>query len=346
MVGKISVVDLFCGVGGLTCGLQKSGLVVRCGVDIDPECMFAYTFNNHAVFLEKSVASISGLEIKKYLGRSKYSLLAGCAPCQTFSKYNPRANHEDERWNLLNHFSRLVRETNPDFVTMENVPQLLKHEVFSNFVESLRQSYFVWFGVINCVDYGLPQHRCRLVLLASRHGDISIISPKSFAAPRRCVRDAIQKLPPIKAGEVSPIDKLHVSPSLTPINLRRIRNSKPGGTWKEWPENLRLPCHRTSSGENYVSVYGRMKWDEPSPTLTTQFYGYGNGRFGHPDQDRAISLREGAILQGFPEDYEFVPSEKPVITKNVGRMIGNAVPVVLGEVIGKSILEHCKGISK
>lgn len=346
MVRKISVVDLFCGVGGLTCGLNKSGLKVRCGIDIDSECRYAYSFNNNAIFLEKSVADVSATDIEPYLHKSKYSLLAGCAPCQTFSKYNPKANSKDERWNLLNHFSRLVQETLPDFVTMENVPQLLNHDVFFNFVESLRKSYHVWYDKINCADYGLPQHRCRLVLLASRHGDISIISPELFAAPHRCVRDAIQNIPPIEAGEISPTDRFHVSPSLSSRNLERIHYSKPGGTWKDWPENLRLSCHRTCSGMTYVSVYGRMKWEEPSPTLTTQFYGYGNGRFGHPEQNRAISLREGAILQGFPADYEFVPAEKPVVMKVVGRMIGNAVPVTLGEVIGKSIIEHCKRISK
>jgi DNA (cytosine-5)-methyltransferase 1 len=122
--------------------------------------------------------------------------------------------------------------------------------------------------------------------------------------------------------------------------MERMRASKPGGTWRDWPSHLVAECHRKPTGKTYPGVYARMAWDEPSPTLTTQFYGFGNGRYGHPEQDRAISLREGAILQGFPKRYSFVKKGEPVHFKVLGRLIGNAVPVTLGRVIGKSVKAH------
>ena len=154
------------------------------------------------------------------------------------------------------------------------------------------------------------------------------------------VRDAIGYLPPIAAGEVCEEDLLHRSSALSDINIRRIQQSVPGGSWRDWDDDLKLKCHKKISGSTFPSVYGRMEWDKPSPTITTQFYGYGNGRFGHPEQDRAISLREGAILQSFPNDYIFVDEKHPSHKRELGTHIGNAVPVELGRAIGISIQRH------
>ncbi|MEH1955437.1 DNA cytosine methyltransferase [Nostoc sp.] len=142
------------------------------------------------------------------------------------------------------------------------------------------------------------------------------------------------------AGQASKTDRLHQCSKLSPLNLQRIRASKPGGTWRDWSKDLIAKCHTKTSGKNYSGVYGRMEWDQPSPTITTQCFGFGNGRFGHPEQDRAISLREAALLQTFPADYEFVATDEPVVFAHVGRLIGNAVPVKLGKVIAQSILQH------
>ena len=177
-----------------------------------------------------------------------------------------------------------------------------------------------------------------MVLLASLHGPIRMIDP-THSKPRT-VRQAIGRLRPLEAGESAPRDRLHVASALSPKNLARIRASKPGGTWRDWPRHLIADCHRTDSGRTYPSVYGRMEWDKPAPTMTTQCFGYGNGRFGHPEQDRAISLREAAILQSFPRNYEFVPPGEPVQFTPIGRMIGNAVPVELGRAIARSISRH------
>jgi len=338
---KIYAVDLFCGVGGLTHGLSKAGIDVRLGVDIDPACEYPYTANNDAKFLLKSVEALDADELRPHYRKNGIKLLAGCAPCQTFSTYNQKATESDKRWWLLLQFSRLVDELCPDLVTMENVPRLVEQNVFDEFVTNLEKSgYSVSYQIVNCADFGIPQQRNRLVLLASRLGTITLMSPEELDKKPQTVREAIEELPPLAAGSSHLQDHLHQTSILSELNLRRIRESKPGGTWRDWPSELIADCHKKKSGKTYPSVYGRMRWDEPSPTITTQFFGFGNGRFGHPAQDRAISLREGAILQSFPKNYKFVPSGDQVYQKVIGRLIGNAVPVTLGEVIGTSLLSH------
>jgi DNA (cytosine-5)-methyltransferase 1 len=338
---RVNAVDLFCGVGGLTHGLESVGIDVRLGVDIDPACRFPYTANNKAKFLLKSVEDIHAQELETVFAKNSVRLLAGCAPCQTFSTYNQKADPSDKRWWLLMEFSRIVRELSPELVTMENVPNLLKHRVFQNFVEALvNAGYHVDHHVFDSSDYGVPQHRERLVLLASRLGSIRMLSAAEVGEKAKTVREAICEMPVLKAGEMDEDDPLHQCAALSALNLRRIRASKPGGTWRDWKDGLISLCHKKRSGKTYPSVYGRMCWDELAPTITTQFYGFGNGRFGHPEQDRAISLREGAILQSFPRDYVFKASDAAIGKKPIGRLIGNAVPVKLAEAIGKSLLAH------
>lgn len=336
---RLACVDLFCGAGGLTHGLVEEGISVLAGVDLDPACKYPYEANNGSRFIECDVACLTGSDLHDLFGEAEIRVLAGCAPCQPFSSYSQRYDTKDtDRWRLLREFERLMRETQPEIVTMENVPQVIKHSVFSDFVAALRElDYEVWHDDVDCSEYGLAQRRRRHVLLASRMGPIKLMGK---TGELRTVNEAFDGLRALGAGESDPNDRLHVSAGLSRVNLKRIRHSKPGGTWRDWPEDLRSPCHRKDSGQTYSSVYGRINGDEPSPTLTTQFYGYGSGRFGHPTQDRALTLREGAILQGFPRDYEFVPEGIPVQIKTLGRLIGNAVPVILGKVIGKSILHH------
>ena len=335
-------VDLFCGAGGLTRGLEDAGIEVGLGIDADPACEYPYTTNNDASFLLKSVEDITAVDFSHVFEDAPFKLLAGCAPCQPFSAYSRRwSRPSDARWNLLEHFSRLVRETQPDLITMENVPLLAREEVFVEFVAMLRsEGLEVFHDVVNCADYGVPQQRHRLVLLASKLGPIDIVKPTTPECRRNTVKNAIGDMPKLRAGEVCASDPLHRACELSPLNLQRIRASKPGGTWRDWNKSLRAECHRKVSGKTYPSVYGRMTWDEPSPTMTTQYFGFGNGRFGHPEQDRAISLREGAILQSFSKSYKFVPRGAPIHPNAIGRLIGNAVPVKLGKAIGKSIIRH------
>ncbi len=342
MNSLICGVDLFCGAGGLTNGLGSAGIDVRLGVDSDPDCEFPYTVNNKAAFLLQPVESTEASEISDIFEGEISTLLAGCAPCQPFSNYSlGRSSQSDKRWHLLEHFSRLVQQVRPQLVTMENVPLLEREEIFSSFMETLANEKFnVSYDVVNCADYGTPQKRRRLVLLASRLAPIRLIPPTTPKGYHLTVRSAIGDLPPLEAGEYSDHDPLHQACKRSSLNLKRIQASTPGGSWHDWNEELIAKCHHRKTGRTFKSIYGRMEWEKPSPTLTTQFYDFGNGRYGHPEQDRAISLREGAILQSFPSTYQFFPENATIRKRKIGMLIGNAVPVSLGAAIGKSVISH------
>lgn len=337
---------MFCGAGGLTHGLQKAGLNVVAGYDIDAACRFAYEKNNKSLFVQKSVTEIESDELKKYFADADVKVLAGCAPCQPFSSYSNSSKQDDlpgkdERWSLLYSFAKQIEYSSPDIITMENVPGVVNHQVFQDFISSLnKEGYHVWYDTVYCPDYGMAQSRSRLVLLASKFGDIQLIPPTHKKNKYKTVKDVIGKLPSIVAGAGHDKDKLHRSSSLSNINIKRIQASKPGGTWRDWPEELRAKCHTKESGSTYTAVYGRMSWDKVGPTITTQCIGFGNGRFGHPEQDRALSLREAALLQSFPKNYEFWPKDTKMEMSTIARLIGNAVPVRLGEIVGKTILRH------
>ncbi len=338
---KVTVVDLFCGAGGLTRGLLDAGISVVAGYDNDDACRYAYEVNNKgASFRSKSIVDVTADELSELYPQEGVRVLVGCAPCQPFSKYTQGSdNKTDSKWPLLSEFGRLVNQLKPEIVSMENVPEIQRHEVFLAFVEGLKElDYHVSYIEAYCPDYGVPQSRKRLVLLASQFGPIELVKTQG-RDELPTVRGAISHLPAIGAGGVGE-DVLHRSSRLSDLNLKRIRASRPGGTWRDWPKNIVARCHQTEMGKNYPSVYGRMVWNRPSPTITTQFFGFGNGRFGHPEQDRALSLREGAILQSFPDDYQFVEEGSSVSFAKLGRMIGNAVPVRLGEAIGLSILDN------
>ena len=325
---KIEVVDLFCGTGGLSYGMKSHGLNIVSGYDIDPTCQFAYETNNDAKFYFKDIREVTGDDVKKHYSRKSIRVLAGCAPCQPFSSYAHTNKKKDpNKYDLLYEFGRLVKEVKPDIVTMENVPSILTFSlkpVFPDFVNTLKEEgYNIQYKVVFCPDYGIPQTRRRLVLLASRFGTISLIEKTNTPENYKTVGDTIRGLEPIEAGGVSATDPY-------------------GGSWRDWPEELVLDCHRKETGKSFGSVYGRMRWEEPSPTITTECTGIGNGRFGHPEQNRAISVREAALLQTFPMTYRFFEKESEVSLKNASRYIGNAVPPRLGEVIADSIQIHIR----
>ncbi len=346
-----SAIDLFCGIGGLSYGLKKSGIEVKAGVDLDGTCEYAYSKNVKADFINSDINSITGdFLINKYWNKkNEVKILVGCAPCQPFSSHSNKVKGKEstEKWNLIKGFERLISEIQPEIVSMENVPNLSNQSIFLEFVEFLKSNnYFVFFENVFCPDYGIPQKRRRLVLLASKFGEIKLIkkthSPENYVTTKQAIGD----LGPVKAGEILEKDPLHQTANLSEINLKRIKASKPNGNWLDWSEDLRLECHKKETGGSYKAVYGRMSWDEPSPTITTQFYNYGTGRFGHPEQDRALTIREAAILQTFPKKYKFYNSKEEITLTKLGTHIGNAVPVDLGLVIGKSINRHLKKFKK
>jgi len=341
---KIKAIDLFCGAGGLTRGLIDAGVGVAAGFDTDQHCKHAYESNNKgAKFHCRDVSGVSGDELSRIWGKAKVRLLAGCAPCQPFSTAaHSKRNGEksDPRYPLLEHFARLVRECKPELVTMENVPSVRQHAPFLEFTETLEElGYKVWYSSVLCADFSVPQNRYRLVLMASLLGTApKLLRPKK---PQKItVSSAIDGLPELAAGGRDSSDKIHFARNLTPLNLRRLRHSTPGGTWEDWPKELRSACHNKETGATFRSVYARMRADEPSPTMTTQFYNFGTGRFGHPNQDRTITPREAALLQSFPKDYDFVGPNDKLALNRLGRMIGNAVPPKLGEAIGAAFLSH------
>lgn len=346
-----SVVDLFCGVGGLTHGFVKEDFNVAAGVDFDISCKYAFEVNNKSPFIHKDVTVFTPSELTELYPEGSRKILVGCAPCQPFSVYNhknnnnPELQEKDNKWQLLYSFSDLIEAVRPEIVSMENVPQLVsfnKGQVFKDFVKRLNgNGYKVTYSIVNTQDYDVAQRRKRLVLFGTlNQSEITIINKTNNYRNYKTVRTAIGHLPPINDGETCSTDPLHRARKLTEINKKRIQATKEGGSWREWDESLLLECHKKESGKAFGSVYGRMKWDDVAPTMTTYCIGLGNGRFGHPEQDRAISLREAALFQSFPEYYDFINPEAPASLPTIARHIGNAVPVQLGRVIAKSIKRH------
>lgn len=345
MKKEIIAIDIFCGAGGLTRGLLDAGIRVKKGFDVDPKLKDTYEKNNEGVkFFCKDIKELRKRDIADGLDiENNYLLLAGCAPCQPFSSINQDDIAKDERKSLLLEFGRLVQEVKPDFIFAENVPGLKngrgKH-IFNEFERILsEEGYFFVSGIVNAKNYGVPQNRRRLVLLASKYG--TPVFPKEIydgvRTPFITVRDAISKYPPIKAGEKHDGVPNHWSRGLSEKNLSRLRHiPKNGGGRRSLPKSLSLKCHRKHSGHS--DVYGRMRWDAPAPTLTCKCVSLSNGRFGHPEQDRGISIREAAALQTFGDEYVFYGD----LTNNT-KWVGNAVPVKLAREVGKAFIKAAGG---
>ena len=336
-------VDLFCGVGGLTRGLLDADIAVKAGFDSDQSCEFAYKSNNQVEFVCKDICEIEASDIAPYWGDAEVRILVGCAPCQPFSPLQSNradAKNDDEKWGLLKEFSRLARETEAEIVSMENVPHLKKCDIYDRFVSDLEADGFeISVQTVPCAKYGVPQTRRRLVLLASKRGKIKLVDPDS--AFESTVKAAIGNLAPAKKpSDAVGSDPAHVAYNLSDINMERIQSSRPGCGREIWDERL---APKSENTKKFPSPYGRMSWDALAPTITANFCYYSCGRFGHPEADRAISIREGALLQTFPQKYRFFDfsegKERPALS-TLARHIGNAVPPALGRAIGKSILIH------
>jgi DNA (cytosine-5)-methyltransferase 1 len=339
---KTEAIDLFCGIGGLTYGLRQANINVLAGLDNDKSCEYSYKKNNNCRFIAANIAEYDFLEMKKLYSKDTIKILVGCAPCQPFSSHSYKAKNreKDTRWNLINYFIKAIQVLNPHIISMENVRGISKTDVFEGFVKEVQKlGYKVDYKVVYCPDYGIPQSRSRLVLLGSKLGEIKVPQRTHTKENYVTVGDIIKRLPKIKSGGVSKKDPIHRAKNLSSLNIERIKQSKPKGSWHDWDKSLLPECYKKESGQTYTAVYGRMSWDEVSPTITTQFFNYGSGRFGHPNQDRGLSVREGALLQTFPENYDF---GKEISMAKTGRHIGNAVPPMLGFIIGKAIQEHVK----
>lgn len=337
----IQVIDFFSGCGGTSCGFRAAGLEILAGLDIDKDAATTYRLNfPEATFFEGDVRTMDPAVLQKVIGRRRAPLLfAGCAPCQPFSRQNKTANGGDQRRTLLKEFARFVEAWLPEYVFVENVPGLQKVQKKSpliGFQRLLRKlGYRFECTVVPALWYGVPQTRERLVLVASRIEGVCI--PAATHGPGRpaggyaTVADWIHGLPPLSAGEVHPADPDHAAALLSDLNLQRIQATPEGGGRESWPDALWLDCHRAYSG--HTDVYGRLAWNRQASGLTTRCISYSNGRFGHPEQDRAISVREAACLQTFPLTYRFHGS-----LSSKARQIGNAVPPKMAEVFGRQFL--------
>jgi DNA (cytosine-5)-methyltransferase 1 len=343
-------IDCFCGAGGLTRGLLDAGVLVVAGFDIDGRCKKTYERNNRPVkFYRADVSSIDPTTLWEILGsrRATDLLLAGCSPCQPFSQHK-NGNQGDAQRNargtdpdstLLGAFARLVGTIKPGQVLIENVPGLTRVRGFSTYRRFVRLllglGYNISEEVLDAKNFGVPQTRRRYVLIAIRGRPAA--PPEPTFGPGltsySTVRDAISHFPPIRAGERHHFVPNHEAAALSDINLRRLSHTPhDGGDRRAWPSELVLDCHK-GDHDGHTDVYGRMSWDKPAPTLTGKCHSISNGRYGHPVQDRAISLREAASLQTFPDSYIFYGPRQ-----HIARMIGNSVPVRLGEALGRHIL--------
>jgi DNA (cytosine-5)-methyltransferase 1 len=334
-------IDLFCGAGGLTRGLRNAGIRVVLGIDNNETCRLTYEHNNRPTeFLCSDLRDVEVEEVRRRLAgrRQQPMLLAGCAPCQPFSTHQRTSRPSDDS-RLLREVTRMTEALNPEWVFIENVPGLARvkgNSTYSRFKSCLqRQGYKYVDGVVDAKWFGVPQNRRRLVLIASRVGEPSLPERTHGQGrhPYKTVRAAIGHLPRLTAGQRDATIPNHCAAALTEVNLHRLRLTPvDGGGRQDWPKAIELECHKERDG--HEDVYGRMYWDTPAPTLTCRCFSISNGRYGHPDQDRAISLREAANLQSFPEDYRFFgPSQKAI-----GSQIGNAVPVSLAEAVGRHIM--------
>lgn len=338
----MKAIDLCCGAGGLSLGLRRAGWDVIVGVDLDPTVGETYqSMNPDSEFLVADLRFLTAEDICGVTGgvASPELLLAGCAPCQAFSKQRRRRglkNRSDAT--LLREFARLVIALEPAAVLMENVPGIAAVPGFSSFrrlLKTLRESgYECTHRVLNASDFGVPQHRRRYVLLAAREKPVELPSPIS-GIPKlssNTVRSTIGRFPAIDAGEADSSIPNHYAARLSKRNLERITATPAdGGSRRDWPRKLRLDCHTRTDG--YSDVYGRMWWNRVAPTLTSRCNSLSNGRFGHPEQNRAISLREAAALQTFPDDCEFFGTKT-----RIARWIGNAVPVSFAEALGRAAM--------
>lgn len=347
---KLKAVDFFCSGGGMSYGIQQAGIKILAGIDFDKTCEETYTSNiKGAKFIHADIFNLKEKELEKELSlkkKDKNLVLIGCSPCQFWSIINTDKNKSEKSKDLLKEFRRFVEYFQPGYVVVENVPGVLRRKAESGleeFIEWLKSNkYKVHFDVHEVSNYEVPQHRRRFTLIANRVTKVELEPVKSNAKPRT-VRDVLgveNGFPKVKAGHKDNSSFMHTVAGLKDINIKRLSlTKKNGGTRLAYADNAELApnCHKNDK-ENFKDTYGRMWWDRPSPTITTKFFSISNGRFAHPEENRAISLREGAVLQSFPKNYIF----KTASIANTARMIGNAVPPKYATAIGKAIIQNHK----
>lgn len=350
-------IDLFAGGGGLSQGLKQAGFVVSAAVELEPSACATYSANHQGtVLFQTDITKIFGQELLRTSPTGRIDLIAACPPCQGFSSLTAKYRRDDPRNKLIFEFVRLVREIRPFSIMMENVSGLANGKGESVFElamhDLMEQGYQLSHDVLDVANYGVPQHRRRLVVLGSLGNAPSIPQPTHSRIPKngQCrwvtVRDAIahEDRPmnmekAIATGGPTQVG-WNVVRNLSDINIERLRATRPGQSRASLPVELRPECHKhTNTG--FSNVYGRMSWDEPSPTITGGCTTLSKGRFGHPSQLRTISVREAALLQSFPREYCF----NVVHMDKVCNIIGNALPPRFAEIMASACLHSIEGQS-
>jgi DNA (cytosine-5)-methyltransferase 1 len=346
----LKAVDFFCSGGGMSSGMQQSGIKILAGIDYDNTCKETYEANiKDAKFIHKDVFEYQESELETELNLQRDDddlILIGCSPCQFWSMINTDRNKSEKSKSLLIEFRRFVEYFNPGYVVVENVPGVLRRKDESGLEDFIywleTNGYKVHHGVHNVMEYGVPQNRRRLTLIANRVNN-NVLEPVKYKGKLKTVYDTIGEhngFPKVQAGHRDETEFMHSVAGLKQINIDRLNlTEKNGGSRITYAHNeiLAPSCHKNDT-VNFKDTYGRMWWDRPSPTITTKFFSISNGRFAHPEENRAISIREGAALQSFPMDYRIKSSS---IT-NAARMIGNAVPPKYANAIGKAIFNNHK----
>lgn len=345
MKNNFKAIDFFCSGGGMTCGLTQAGIKVIAGIDNDPACEKTYTENNPGTkFILADVFKLKEEDLERNLKlkrNDKNLIMIGCSPCQFWSVIRTDKTNSAKSKNLLIEFKRFVDYFKPGYVLVENVPGILAKKDKSGldkFVEDLeRKGYKVHYEIINMSDYGVPQSRRRFSLIATRVSKEKIFL-KTKRKSKALVKDFIgvkNGFPKIEEGHKDSTIFNHTVAGLSQINLERLKKTpKNGGTWLDWAGDKDLK-RKHYQGQGFKDNYGRMFWDKPAPTITTKFFSISNGRFAHPEENRAISIREGATLQTFPKKYIFYSSS----VASAAKMIGNAVPPLFARQLGEAIIK-------
>ena len=346
---RFTAIDFFCGGGGMTCGLRQSGIDVIAGVDFDPAVGETYEFNNPgSKFINSDINILTENYFEDKFGVQRGDdnlILVGCSPCQYYSIINTDRTKSLKTKDLLMSFARFIEYYRPGYVLVENVPGIVtnKDSVLPEFLNKLVSLGYgetvddIKRDVIDLSYYGVPQSRRRFSLIATRLPGISLCLPKPDAEQRRlrsCIGVA-NGFPSIEAGHRDSSDFNHSCAGLSDVGKQRmIRTHKNGGSRLDWANDpqLQLACYE-GKDDSFTDNYGRMSWDKPAPTITTKFLSISNGRFGHPEEDRAISVREGAAIQTFPNTYVF----KTTSMGNAAKIIGNAVPCEYARRLGDLI---------
>lgn len=346
MENKFKALDFFCGGGGMTYGLIQSGIDVIAGIDLEFNCKETYEINNpSSSFIHADITKLPLEYFEQHFDIAKnddYLILVGCSPCQYYSLINSSKEKSKKSKDLLLDFQKFIKYYNPGYILVENVPGIVtnKESVLPKFLAFLEKSgyKYIKYDVVNMSDYGVPQTRRRFSLIASRIDDIDLPIADNKKAILKDFIGVKNGFPKVKAGHKDSSDFNHSVAGLSEKSIKRLKKTPQDGgdrlAWKD-DDDLQLDCFK-GKDHHFKDTFGRMFWNRPASTITTKFFSISNGRFAHPEENRAISIREGATLQTFPKNYIFKTSSMAETAK----LIGNAVPPEYAKRLGKVITKR------